>query len=343
MRAMPQIMRALKRQLSKGEVELDEALSLLAPDPVVVEADCDELAGPSSGLDRRPFLAPGVRAEALPKTARLYSSRRVQRLVPHRLAVAAGWLRGRLWWHTQGKRREKALRDMRQLLSGVGREREARIAARDHLVEVSVKQLIPWRPWMFDGATVGGLEHLNRAVARGGGAVLVSVHLGPYSVRPLALRGHRLNVVLDRQAFRQPFLGVAGLRRLTILRNVLEVGGTPIGPPRAYEQLKAALERGEVAALSFDVPGSHSTPFAGRRAHVRTGAARLALATGAPLVPGLVRRRGHRLHVQLHPPMVPEDFAGVDELIAYLADLFAKEILARPGEYTSASFLRRLG
>lgn len=266
----------------------------------------------------------------------------MQRLVPDRLAVAVGWLRGRYWWHNAAKRRERALQDMRHLLSGTGREGEVRAAARDHLVEVSVKQVIQWRPWMLDRAGGEGLQHLDEALARGRGAVLVSVHLGAYSVRPLLLHGYPVSVVMGEAAFRQPFRGVAGLRRLTTLQRLLDVGGIPARPPDAYAQLQAALARAEVVAVSFDVPGGHSTPFAGKRAHVRTGAARLAFATGAPLVPVLAGRRWHRIYGRFLEPVHSEDFACLDDLVAHLAALFTEQILARPGQYTSASFLRRL-
>jgi KDO2-lipid IV(A) lauroyltransferase len=154
-----------------------------------------------------------------------------------------------------------------------------------------------------DGTILGwcdfeGREALDRAIAGGKGAVVVSVHTGSWELgaRCLQALGYRLHVVAGVQMNR--FLTGA-------VREAKEKRGIDvIGPENSYRKLLKALAANGVVILLVDgnvYTGGVELPFFGRNARLPDGPARLARASGAPVLGGYCRRMGnraHRLHVE---------------------------------------------
>jgi len=132
---------------------------------------------------------------------------------------------------------------------------------------------------------------LDEALAAGKGAILVSPHLGNWELGGLGLaaKGYRINVL----TFREPdekvndlFESVRGRRGI----NFIYVDRDDTSP-LAIIEAATALRRNEVLALLGDRDGSSHTAtfdFFGRPAQIPVGAAYLALATGAPVIPVFV-------------------------------------------------------
>lgn len=147
-----------------------------------------------------------------------------------------------------------------------------------------------------------GMEHLEAALAKGKGAILVSMHLGPFEQLPggLALAGFPVAVI-----YRAISMGSA---QEYWSRERGRMGLVPIAPRRSREHIKECLDQGMVVVFAFD---QHMAPyrgiacdFLGRLASTMTGAVRLALATGAPIVPGFIHRRSgepHRHIIEMDP------------------------------------------
>ncbi len=283
------------------------------------------------------------RAEGLTVAERLYSSRRIHRLVPDRAAIAIAWLTGTVQWLLSKRLREEALQYMSLLLEGTPRSHEARSLGRRHLIESSAAGLALCRPWMLRSARLDGLSNLEQVERGGAGAILLSMHLGANHLgnsQPLLRRGCRLHVLGGEEwLFPDRFVGYDGHRAVSLRRLVEERGGRWIRPNGAYELCQTMLRRGELCLIPFDVPGSKETTFLGKRAWVRSGVARLAMATGAPIVPIFAGREGHRLFVRLETPIDPEDHQGLDELVDHLAQVVGGEILRRPAERERTQFL----
>jgi len=136
-----------------------------------------------------------------------------------------------------------------------------------------------------------GVSHFEAALAQGKGVILVGPHLGPFEELPggLALAGYPVAVI-----YREISMGSAQ-RYWTRERN--RMGLVPIAPRGSKEKIKECLGSGMAVVFAFD---QHMAPyrgiaceFLGQLASTMTGAVRLALATGAPIVPGFVyRERG---------------------------------------------------
>jgi len=132
---------------------------------------------------------------------------------------------------------------------------------------------------------------LDKALAKGNGAILVSPHLGNWELGGLGLAdlGYKVNVL----TFREPDEKVNELREK--VRQERGIGFIYVerndSSPLAIIEAVNALRRNEVLALLGDRDGSSQTislEFFGRPAQIPTGTAYLSLASGAPVIPVFV-------------------------------------------------------
>jgi len=134
-------------------------------------------------------------------------------------------------------------------------------------------------------------EPLEAALAAGSGAILISPHLGTWELGGLGLAdlGYRVNVL----TYREPDEQVNEQRRQ--VREERGIGVIYVDrddtSPLAIIEAVNALRRNEIVCLIGDRDGSSNTvnvPFFGRLTALPAGAAHLALATGAPVIPVFV-------------------------------------------------------
>lgn len=132
---------------------------------------------------------------------------------------------------------------------------------------------------------------LETALAAGNGAILISPHLGTWELGGLGLAdlGYKVNVL----TFREPDERVNRQRKK--VREERGIGVIYVdrddSSPLAIIEAAAALRRNEIVCLIGDRDGSSNTvtvPFFGRPTPLPAGAAHLALATGAPVIPVFV-------------------------------------------------------
>lgn len=132
---------------------------------------------------------------------------------------------------------------------------------------------------------------LADALACGNGAIIITPHLGNWELGGLGLagRGYRVNVMTFREpdekinAMREEERRVRGIGTIYVDRDATS--------PLAIIEAVNALRRNEVVALLGDRDGSsHTQPFDffGRKTQIPVGAAYLAQASGAPIIPVFV-------------------------------------------------------
>ncbi len=151
-----------------------------------------------------------------------------------------------------------------------------------------------------------GLEHLDDALARGGGAVLAPPHFGNERLLhiALALRGYPLTVMTSAFADAP---GNVRRARLAPARKLHELVFPTDDPRKLYR----ALARNRVVQFSPTAAGGSSGVWCdcfGRRLYISGAPARLAVRTGAPLLPAFIYRRSdnrHRLVVE--PPLLSRE------------------------------------
>ncbi len=147
------------------------------------------------------------------------------------------------------------------------------------LSAAEIRQLVP----------VGGLEHLDAALAAGRGAILVGAHLSSLALggQAVAARGYAVSVAVE------PIDPPELLALLSRVRTGVGVRLVPLGPG-LVAQLLGALRRNEVVALIVDrdVAGSGIlVPFFGIPARLPSGPALLALRSDAPILPAIMTRQ----------------------------------------------------
>jgi Kdo2-lipid IVA lauroyltransferase/acyltransferase len=184
---------------------------------------------------------------------------------------------------------------------------------------------------------VQGLEHYQTALAAGGGAIMLGLHLGSWELSCLALKDIEARVLVLVKEQRDPFFSRLqlplfekfGVRRLPVTR-------------RALAEVVQALRGNEVLWLAADQNGGSTgvfVPFCGRLASTAPGAAAFALKTGAPLLLTYVVRQSpgvSQIHVE--PPLdvsgLPEDRKAAElELLRRINVAYERVIRDYPAQW----------
>jgi len=250
-----------------------------------------------------------------------WGCRPLPRLAAMRLGRAVGGICFRLLRKTRG-------RILTHLHLAYGREKSAaeieQIARRtfEHF-GVSAVELLKFHhdPPTF---VVEGEEHLRAVVEAGRGGMLVTGHVGNWELMgaELVRRGWRLYVLA--RALRNGRMD-AWLHRL---RSGFGLETIQRGHPGAGWKIRRALREGGLIACLIDqdtkVDGAF-VDFFNRKAHTPTGAVRLALRSGAPLLTFFITRLPDGRHrITIDPPIAMTRTANLaDDLTVNTARLTA--------------------
>lgn len=182
-------------------------------------------------------------------------------------------------------------------------------------------------------AAIEGREHLERAIRDGRGAILMGGHFGNFELSGACMaRLHPTSFVV------RPLANPGVETRIRTLRARAGIGQIQESAPRAvYEALRANQW---VAMLADQDARRHGVfvPFFGRPASTAIGPARIALATGAPIIMGLMWREPdgrHRLEVD--PPLRLED-PGAPDAALRLTALHVRRLEERVREHPEQWF-----
>jgi KDO2-lipid IV(A) lauroyltransferase len=150
--------------------------------------------------------------------------------------------------------------------------------------------------------TVSGVDHLDRALAQGKGVVALSGHVGNWELLGayLSLRGYPINVLATRLRDNKLDDLVVSIRRQSGLA-VLERS-------RGVKEALKCLKRGEVLGVLIDQDTSVDSVivnFLGRPAKTAVGPVKLALRTGAAVVPmAMLATDDGRYRIEVKEPVV---------------------------------------
>ncbi|MDZ4804555.1 MAG: LPS export ABC transporter periplasmic protein LptC [Candidatus Eisenbacteria bacterium] len=152
---------------------------------------------------------------------------------------------------------------------------------------------------------VAGLDHLTAALAAGHGVILIGGHQGAWELIAPALSDRGVSVIGLARPIREARLDQwLDAHRAAIGTQTIKVGGLA-----AARRAHRILADGGVLGLLIDHRvrnGGRWFDFFGRPSRFATGPARLAIATGATLVPVTIGRRedgGHR--ITIGPAILP--------------------------------------
>ena len=154
--------------------------------------------------------------------------------------------------------------------------------------------------------SVIGLDKLKAAFAQGKGVVLISGHFANWEIMAATFSQADLPVRVTYRPTNNPYFD----KRIRQQRAKygIELMVAKSGP-RGAKELIAALRSGDGVALLNDQKFNEgiSVPFFGLQAMTAPGPTRLAIKTGAPLVPMIVRRKnGAQFEVEIYDPIALE-------------------------------------
>jgi len=264
------------------------------------------------------------------------------RALPERTALATGALGGRAVLRLFHRHRERARTNMRIVYPDWSDPQVAallranfaemgRIAAEwARHGQLSAEQLLA-------RVEFHGLEHLEKALQRGRGAIVITAHYGHWELIPSALRFRlpHLELTPTGRTLENPWVQamVASRRNLG--------GGFVL--ERDTAEIIRALRRNAAVGILVDLRRSRKrggilVPFLGRRAWTTHGPATIARRTGAALISAFTRRsEGVRHRIEFLPeieqPRSADLYADTKTVTAALNDALASFILAEPSSW----------
>lgn len=178
-----------------------------------------------------------------------------------------------------------------------------------------------------------GLEHLEAARTQAVGGIFATVHMGSWELAGvyLGLRGLPITAAaLSHRDSRIDQIFLANRESAGI--EVVPVGG-------ALARLQDAVTRGRFIALLVDRDTrGHGPvlPFFGRPTHVPNGHARLALRTGAWILPTVTYRRlDGKLVIRICEPIIPDpQHDTIDSLTSRCLRVMEQFIRERPDQWS---------
>lgn len=236
----------------------------------------------------------------------------LRRRVPRSALPLLVEARFRAAWSRQAVR-EDARAQMRFVLEHTQPEADLEAVARAYVRSQIWRGEVRWHPRTISHMRVDGLEHMQAARDLGAGVVLNFTHHGQYDggFPSLARHGFPSHMVV------YPYMLDEDAPRW--LKQHIKVacigGGVAVSAGIGSDGLMALLRSGQVVAIASDVPGRTPLRFVGREVLGSFGAARLAAATGAPVVVVTFDRDAQGPIVRLHEPLLPQRFDGPAALL----------------------------
>ncbi len=245
--------------------------------------------------------------------------------------VALGSRLGAFWWLLDRRRRRVAQWNVRRAFPSWSREQVLRLVREnfEHLGRSATEVL--GLPRVSPEALLArcrfeGTEHLDGALARGRGVLLLTAHLGNWELAGLALAARGVPFLAVGRTQSNPWVD----RRAKELRE--RFGGVAVPHRGAVRPVLRALQRGAVVGFLMDQrprgEEAVSSRFFGRTVATNAGLAAIALRTGSPVLPGFSVREG-RVHRLRFEPVVEMPEAGTrQERVATATAVFDASIEA---------------
>ena len=166
---------------------------------------------------------------------------------------------------------------------------------------------------ILNSITVRGQHHLDDAVKQGKGAILFTAHLGSFDIAAQVFTTYHTKVTIVVEPINPPIL----LDYVTALRKKAGLGILP-AQSGALRQMLKILRRGEILifALDRDTTGDGvQSSFFGKDTNMPTEAIKIAMRTGAAIVPVFNKRRDDVRHYDIYvEPAIDVVRSGTDAL-----------------------------
>lgn len=183
------------------------------------------------------------------------------------------------------------------------------------------------------GSMLTGAEYIDAALAEGNGAVVVLPHMGNWDAAGLWLVGYAgtFTTVVERLRPDSVYRRFVEYRESLGFEIVPTSGGTS-----SFRLLLQRLRENKIVCLVGDRDLSGSgvpVTFFGEKTTMPAGAARLAVSTGAALLPVGCWFADDGWGARVHPPVRVTSRAEIPAAVQATADIFAGDIAAHPADW----------
>lgn len=257
---------------------------------------------------------------------------RLRERVPDGAVPAVARLRAEIQGLTPGGRR-RSLEQMTFLTETTRTPTEIADVARRHRRFHAWHAEVRWHPALVSDVEIRRIDILRRFKLDGAPCILNFLHHGPFDGAFAAL-GHEgidIDVVITPRAFEADSPDF-----LKQIQSVIEGGGSRTHDVRhGSAGIRTLLDQNRIVGLASDVKGQTEARFAHRRVRCSAGAARLAHATGTPIVVMTCSRdgTGSRPVFELSDPWQPDSFTDPLALLQALLDHHTDSVLRWPEAY----------
>lgn len=262
----------------------------------------------------------------------IQSTAATRHLYPLTLGLWVARGRARRAWR-KPELRDRALASMQLLLGETARAQEVDAVAREHLYESYRYEELIWRRGLTTALPVRHLQRLEDLVHAGSGVLVSLVHQSQFGAHAacLARHGLPLTVLVSPMLLGPQAATRRGLLRSQLLATFATGPNVSVLPAAdSYPELASLLRAGGTVALGCDVKGSTPVRFLGRTVYVASGTARLAMETGAPIVPVSVLPHGRLERLELQEPLDPARYNSYQELLQALFARHEAAVLSWP-------------
>ena len=245
-------------------------------------------------------------------------------------------------WNFADLMREATLCNARRLLPGSATPTDHLVLARaiifnfyDFICDVGRSVGQNRRQMLERIEATEGQENYFAARAHRKGAIVVTAHMGSFEVGMAALRRHesKLHVVFRRDAYGKFEQTRSQLRKRLGVNEVCVDDGLGV-----WVRLRDALRNDEVVLVQGDrvMPGQRGRKMAFMGGHMMlpTGPAKLALASGAPIVPIFsIRRPDGMVRLFVETPIWVASDDDVDKALASFARILERYLRRYPDQW----------
>jgi KDO2-lipid IV(A) lauroyltransferase len=264
----------------------------------------------------------------------------LSRVLPRRAGYLVAGLVSRVMWMTEPAGRAAVVSNIRRILAARGRHPSPRGLSRmgretyrnfaKYLVDF-FRQRTMTADELARIATIENAQYFSRAAAAGRGVIALTMHMGNWEMAAIVTSrlGYPLNAV---------FFPMKDPRTAALFeRRRLQKGYRPISFGRAAAHVLRLLRQGEWVAMLADVDFSHSDDvmeFIGAPARLPAGPARIALKTGAMILPGFViRRPDDTFLIRMHPPVDPLEIGTLEGVRERIREVLERELMENPTQW----------
>jgi len=261
-------------------------------------------------------------------------------LVPYHLAIKFGKFSGKLIYIMLGRYRRLTKEHLRRAFGSGKSEKEISKIARSIFINIgmSIAEILslPKIKKRLDSLIdIDGIERLDKVLAAGHGAIVISAHFGNWELIPIifAHKGYSSNIIA-RPIYYEKYNEWVSFMRNSMGVNIIYRTDSP-------KKILKLLHNNEIIGITPDqdidsVEGIF-VDFFGRKAYTPSAPVKLAMAANSPIVPMFIVRKGLKHTIYVEEPISIEIGDDKDAIIRKYtqrwSDIIEARIRAHPAHW----------